>query len=193
MNRPKAVPSSQVTFDFGNKAAGVRPSPGSASPTGTCAVTTQARGRAFDDGTKNMPSQWRDAADQLPTNAVVIPLRETSTHIDAMVNQGRRLHLGGCLEQAHAVYRAALASCPTHAIATFNLAVLLEDLGHLQEAIAGYQRTVVLDPSCADAFFNVARLLEKAGQPLAALRALKEYQRLLQSRGSPAPSQPRRR
>jgi len=98
-------------------------------------------------------------------------------HIEARINLGRMLHLGGHLGEAEAVYRAG---AEPHAELAFNLAVLLEDLAREPEAIAVYRQAIALDPTMADAHFNLARLLDRAGDRQGSFRHLLEYRRSLE-------------
>jgi tetratricopeptide (TPR) repeat protein len=97
-------------------------------------------------------------------------------HLEARLNLGRLLHLGGRLREAERVYRGVEAP---EALLAFNLAVLLEDLEREAEAASTYRNALALDPSLADAHFNLARLLERAGHPKDALRHLLAYRRLM--------------
>jgi len=95
-------------------------------------------------------------------------------HLDARINLGRLLHLGGELKEAEKVYRQAKSSS---ALLSFNLAILMEDLNREQEAIAAYMDALAQDPTMYDAHFNLSRLHEKANQPRDALRHLLAYRR----------------
>jgi tetratricopeptide (TPR) repeat protein len=95
-------------------------------------------------------------------------------HLEARINLGRLLHLGGELKEAEKVYRQAKSSS---ALLSFNLAILLEDLNREQEAIAAYREALARDPTMHDAHFNLSRLHEKAKQPRDALRHLLAYRR----------------
>jgi tetratricopeptide (TPR) repeat protein len=97
-------------------------------------------------------------------------------HLEARLNLGRLLHLGGHLREAERIYRGVEAP---EALLSFNLAVLLEDLDQEAEATSTYRNALALDPSLADAHFNLARLLERAGDPKDALRHLLAYRRLM--------------
>jgi tetratricopeptide (TPR) repeat protein len=116
-----------------------------------------------------------DALDSYTKALAVNPL-----HADAHVNLGRLLHQRGKHQEAEAHYVAALAARPTDVTATFNLAVVLEDQGRIDAAITRYREAIEVDPSCVDAYFNLSRLYEKKGEKIAALRHLKDYQRLTQ-------------
>jgi len=106
-------------------------------------------------------------------------------HADAHVNVGRLLHQQARWREAEAHYVAALVARPDDVIATFNLAVVLEDMQRFDEAIACYQQALSLDPQLVDAYFNLARLYERKGEKVAAIRHLKDYQRLTVKREKP--------
>ncbi|HVP61922.1 MAG TPA: tetratricopeptide repeat protein [Myxococcaceae bacterium] len=99
-------------------------------------------------------------------------------HADAHVNLGRLLHEEGRLAQAQAHYRAALAARPEDATAAYNLAVALGDQGRTAEAVEWYETALRSDPRLAEAHYNLAYLHERRGEPMLALRHLKEYRRL---------------
>jgi tetratricopeptide (TPR) repeat protein len=107
-------------------------------------------------------------------NAYREALRLCSSHLEARINLGRLLHLGGELQEAERVYRKAQSS---NALLSFNLAILLEDLEREEEAVAIYREALALDPALHDAHFNLARLHEKANRPRDALRHLLAYRR----------------
>jgi tetratricopeptide (TPR) repeat protein len=96
---------------------------------------------------------------------------------DARVNLGRLLHEAGLYEQSEAQYRHAL-TLREHALAAYNLGVLLEDRGRAAEAIQSYARALSADPQLAEAHFNLARLYEKRGDRKAALRHFNGYRAL---------------
>jgi len=99
-------------------------------------------------------------------------------HADAHVNLGRLLHEEGRLPEAQTHYRAALAARPADATAAYNLAVALGDQGRTAEAVEWYETALRSDPRLAEAHYNLACLHERRGQPVLALRHLKEYRRL---------------
>ena len=99
-------------------------------------------------------------------------------HADAHVNLGRLLHEDGRLAEAQTHYRAALATRPGDATAAYNLAVALGDQGRMADAVHWYETALRSDPRLAEAHFNLACLHERRGQPVLALRHLKEYRRL---------------
>ncbi len=95
-------------------------------------------------------------------------------HLEARINLGRLLHLGGQLKEAERLYRQAKTSS---ALLSFNLAILLEDLKREEEAVAAYRDALAQDPLLCDAHFNLSRLHEKANRPREALRHLLAYRR----------------
>jgi tetratricopeptide (TPR) repeat protein len=99
-------------------------------------------------------------------------------HADGHVNLGRLLHEEGRLAEAQTHYRAALAARPGDATAAYNLAVALGDQGRTTEAVEWYETALRSDPRLAEAHYNLACLHERRGQPVLALRHLKEYRRL---------------
>lgn len=103
-------------------------------------------------------------------------------HADAHVNLGRLMHEAGDLEQAEQHYRAALSLRPHDATATFNLGVVLEDRRRPDDALETYQAALRVDPKHADAHFNAARLHDLAGRYEAALRHLRSYRNLTESK-----------
>jgi tetratricopeptide (TPR) repeat protein len=122
-----------------------------------------------------------DAEEEAPDRAMALyreVLRRNPKHADAQVNLGRLLHEAGDARLAESHYRQALLVRPNDAIATFNLGTALEDQSRIDEAIKAYVRAIELDPDCVDAYFNLARLYEKKGERAAAIRHLKDYQRL---------------
>jgi tetratricopeptide (TPR) repeat protein len=106
--------------------------------------------------------------------AYLAALRVQEDHLEARVNLGRLLHLGGQLKEAEKLYRQAKSSS---ALLSFNLAVLLEDLDREEEAIAVYCDALARDPLLHDAHFNLSRLYEMANRPRDALRHLLAYRR----------------
>jgi tetratricopeptide (TPR) repeat protein len=97
-----------------------------------------------------------------------------SDHIQARINLGRLLHLGGELEAAEKVYRQAKSA---NAVLSYNLAILLEDMNREAEAAAAYRDALAQDPHLHDAHFNLSRLYERIQQPREALQHLLAYRR----------------
>ncbi len=119
--------------------------------------------------------------DRAPARARVLYaelLARSPGHGDAHVNLGRLLHEEGRLAEAQTHYRAALAARPGDATAAYNLAVALGDQGRTPDAVHWYETALRSDPRLAEAHYNLACLHERRGQPVLALRHLKEYRRL---------------
>jgi tetratricopeptide (TPR) repeat protein len=126
-------------------------------------------------------SEAQSLEDRAPARARVLYaqlLAGSPGHADAHVNLGRLLHEEGRLTEAQAHYRAALAARPGDATAAYNLAVSLGDQGRTAEAVEWYETALRSDPRLAEAHYNLAFLHERRGQPVLALRHLKEYRRL---------------
>lgn len=103
-------------------------------------------------------------------------------HADARVNLGRLLHEAGEPAAAEAQYRAALQHAE-HALAAYNLALVLEDLGRASDAIRAYARALAADAQLAEAHYNLARLYEQRGDQPAAIRHFNGYRAIMRSRG----------
>jgi tetratricopeptide (TPR) repeat protein len=98
--------------------------------------------------------------------------------VDAHVNLGRLLQLGGHTAEAVEHYRRSLQAGSTDPTAAFNLGTALEELGLWAEAISAYRRAIQADQEFADAHFNLARLYDQTGRRAEAIRHLREYQKL---------------
>lgn len=92
-------------------------------------------------------------------------------------NVGTELQARGKLDEAIALYRAALARDPNDAVAHSNLGTALAASGQLDEAIAQYRTALDLAPNDADSHYNLAnalmaqgKLVDAAGQFREALR-----------------------
>jgi tetratricopeptide (TPR) repeat protein len=101
---------------------------------------------------------------------------------EARINLGRLLHEQGEPRLAEAEYRRVLERCD-HAIAAYNLGIVLEDLHRRSEAIQAYTRALAADPNLAEAHYNLARLYEKQGDGQAAIRHFNDYRALIRARG----------
>jgi tetratricopeptide (TPR) repeat protein len=96
----------------------------------------------------------------------------------ARVNLGRLLHEAGERAAAEEQYREVLAT-HEHALAAYNLGVLLEDMDRAVDAIKAYARAIAADPSLAEAHYNLARLYEQCGDRRAAIRHFNGYRALV--------------
>ena len=126
-------------------------------------------------------SEAQSLEDRAPARARLLYaqlLARAPGHAEAHVNLGRLLHEEGRLAEAQTHYRAALAARPADATAAYNLAVALGDQGRTAEAVEWYETALRSDPRLAEAHYNLACLHERRGQPVLALRHLKEYRRL---------------
>lgn len=104
-------------------------------------------------------------------------IRVDPTLCEPRVNLGRLLHEAGMLQEAERQYRDAL-ELREHALAAFNLGVLLEDVQRPAEAIQAYARALSADPQLAEAHYNLAQLYEKRGDRMAAIRHFNGYRAL---------------
>jgi tetratricopeptide (TPR) repeat protein len=100
---------------------------------------------------------------------------------DARVNLARLLHESGRSSEAESQYAAVLAH-GEHALAAYNLGVLLEDTGRKTDAIRSYARAIAADPRLAEAHYNLARLYEQQGDRLSAIRHFNGYRELMKGR-----------
>jgi tetratricopeptide (TPR) repeat protein len=101
--------------------------------------------------------------------------------VDARINLGRLLQEAGRLDDAESQYRAVLDT-GEHALAAYNLALVMEDLGRPADAIRAYGRALAADPELAEAHFNLARIHEQRGDSHAAIRHYNGYRALVRGR-----------
>lgn len=166
--------SGQALFDFAtidslNAAGGTEKQSNAAT-----VVTTQSADYWFSRGLKLDRQGIDDGAMHAYRRAIAID----ADCVDARINLGRLLHTARRHSEAEACYRFALEREPSHAIAAFNLGVVLEDQGANDAAIEQYVNALNLDPTLPDAHYNLARLYgwrgdrEHAARHLARFRAL---------------------
>jgi tetratricopeptide (TPR) repeat protein len=103
------------------------------------------------------------------------------SHADARVNLGRLLHVEKHYGEAEAEYRRVLQD-GEHALAAYNLALVLEEQGRMTEAVREYARAIAADPELAEAHYNLARLYEQRGDRPAAIRHFNGYRELIRER-----------
>jgi tetratricopeptide (TPR) repeat protein len=108
-------------------------------------------------------------------------LAADATLVDARINLGRLLQEAGCLEDAETHYRTILET-GEHALAAYNLALVMEDLGRTTDAIRAYGRALSADPELAEAHFNLARIHEQRGDSRAAIRHFNGYRAIVRGR-----------
>ena len=94
------------------------------------------------------------------------------------INLGCLLHAAGDHVAAERHYRKALKHADDHALAWYNLGVLLEDRQRPAEALPAYERAIAADPELADAHYNLALLYEHAGRKQEAVRHFAIYRKL---------------
>ena len=175
-SEPPWNPSSgqfHIEFDVGELAARVAP---------------LARGvaeRAHADPVERTAVEWFElGADLEPVApeearaAYKAALRLDASLTDARVNLGRLLHDAGLRAEAESQYRQVLA-VREHALAAYNLGVLLEDTDRDLEAITAYARAIAADPALAEAHYNLARIYEQRGDQRAAIRHFNGYRALV--------------
>ena len=151
-------------------------------------VAPLARGaaeRARADAEERSATEWFELGVELEAVAPE-EAREAYRHALALdpqlagprVNLGRLLHEAGELAEAEQQYRHVLSG-REHALAAFNLGVLLEDVKRDADAIHAYARAIAADPGLAEAHFNLARLYERRGDRHAAIRHFNGYRALV--------------
>lgn len=79
-------------------------------------------------------------------------------------NVATELQAQGRLEEAIALYRAALARDPNDALTYSNLGTALAASGQLDEAVAQYRRALALAPNDADSHYNLGNALMAQGR-----------------------------
>jgi tetratricopeptide (TPR) repeat protein len=167
--------SEQLQIDFAVAELAVRTAPVARRIARCAERASEPLGAAewFDLG-----ADLEEAAPDEARGAYARALALDPNHPDAHVNLGRMLQLEGRIAEAIEHYRWSLRTGSTDPTAAFNLGTALETLGRWAEAIEAYQRALELERDFADAHFNLARLYEQAGRPEAAVRHLREYQKL---------------
>jgi tetratricopeptide (TPR) repeat protein len=150
-------------------------------------VAPLARGgeRAHSEADERTAAEWFEIGSDLdavaPEEARVAyehALRLEPQLAEPRVNLGRLLHEAGLRAEAEAQYRQVLAA-REHALAAYNLGVLLEDMKRDAEAIHAYARAIAADPELAEAHYNLARLYEQRGDQRAAIRHFNGYRALV--------------
>jgi tetratricopeptide (TPR) repeat protein len=159
-----------------------RPPPPPAGSSGVAAPDETTPGPATAEELYRRGCRLEDEAPAEARAAYLGVLDLDPDHADAHVNLGRLMHEAGDLEQAEQQYRAALSLRPLDATAYFNLGVVLEDRRRPDDALETYQAALRVDPNHADAHFNAARLHDLAGRYEAALRHLRSYRNLTESK-----------
>ncbi len=81
-------------------------------------------------------------------------------------------HQAGRLQQAEAIYQAILQSEPTHAGASYNLALVALQSGRSEQGVPVFRSAVQTDPDNAAHWMNYAVALAGSGDPTAARQVL---------------------
>ena len=84
--------------------------------------------------------------------------------IDAHINKGVALYQMGRIEDARAVFFAAVQLDPLNGISRYNLGCVLEEQGEIEEAIKHLRRAAKAMPAHADVHFNLALAYEKKNE-----------------------------
>ena len=90
---------------------------------------------------------------------------------EALVQAGNAAEDAGRLEEAHGMYRQAVALAPRLPSAHLNLGIVQEALGHTEAARASYQKVLALEPGHAFGAYNLGKL-EYVGGRLRGAEAL---------------------
>jgi tetratricopeptide (TPR) repeat protein len=160
-NRRRFTPEGQLFINFnGGESAAVTPAR---------EAFEELFFQALEDEEAGRMSEARGKYEQV--------LAAVPDHVDALVNLGTILFLGGHETAAASRYLQALAINPDHAEGNFNLANLMEGQGELDAAVLFYKKAIQVDPEFADAHFNLAMLLETLGS---AGRARDHWRRYLE-------------
>jgi tetratricopeptide (TPR) repeat protein len=93
-------------------------------------------------------------------------------------NVGTELQAQGKVDEAIALYRAALVRDPTDALTYSNLGTALAAKGQLDDALVQYQRALDLAPNDADNHYNLANALTAQGKLLQAIGQFQEALRI---------------
>lgn len=162
-----------IEFDVGELAARVAPLARGVSKRAHAEPGERSAAEWFELGVELepvAPEEARAAYEQAVRLAPDLP--------DARVNLGRLLYEAGQAAEAEAHYRHVLA-VRDHALAAYNLGVLLEDSKRDLEAIKAYARAIAADPALAEAHYNLARIHEQRGDQRAAIRHFNGYRALV--------------
>src|SRR4029077_13931234 len=88
---------------------------------------------------------------------------EEAAKIPAIVAQDIQCHASGAIGQAERLYNQVLAAAPSHAIASYNLALLLIESGRLRAARARLLSLVKAQPRDGAANYTLAKVFQAEG------------------------------
>lgn len=112
----------------------------------------------------------------------VLPL----VRVAAEINLANLYQEAGRLEEAIALYKGALKTCPDLARLHYNLGLALRGKGDLNGAIAAYERAAQLEPERAEIYQNLGVALLKGGNVPASLEAFGRAIALYEDQGDGA-------
>jgi tetratricopeptide (TPR) repeat protein len=102
------------------------------------------------------------------------PSLSGSPGISVLVEQAKRAHQAGQLQQAEQMYRSVLAAAPHHPEATHYLGLLYYRLGRLDEALQLLAEACRLDRANPLYWFNTGVVAQRAGKRDEAVRAYQQ-------------------
>ncbi|HEX6307184.1 MAG TPA: tetratricopeptide repeat protein [Longimicrobiales bacterium] len=165
----------EIDFDVGDFAARVAPLLGAAAE--TVPITEERTAADWFEIGVDLEAVEPEAAREAYERAL-----ELDPDLpEPRVNLGRLLHEAGRRAEAGTQYRRVLA-VREHALAAYNLGVLLEDMHRETDAIHAYARAIAADPELAEAHYNLARLYEQRGDRRAAIRYFNGYRALVRQK-----------
>jgi tetratricopeptide (TPR) repeat protein len=146
-NRRRFTPEGQLLIDF----TGTEPAP----VTRAVEAADELFFQALEDEDAGRLNEAQEKYEKI--------LTASPNHVDALVNLGTILFLGGHVTAAASRYLQALAITPDHVEGNYNLANLLEGQGEMEAAVIFYKKAIEVEPEFADAHFNLAMVLEALG------------------------------
>ena len=101
-----------------------------------------------------------------------------TVNVAAILEEGRREHLGGRFDSAETLYRQVLAYEPNHAEAMRLLGTVAAQTGQLETALDLISRAIRLDPADASAFDSLGSTLQGLGRETEAIAAYRNALKL---------------
>ena len=127
------------------------------------------------------PSEWfqlateAEAAGRLDDAIIAYERSLPEAGVEALFNLGNCRYQTGCVEQAEAALRAAVAIDPRYVEAWNNLGIACSALDRGGAAIQAFRQALQLRPHYADAHFNLADALAASGDLAGARRHWRAY------------------